>query len=586
MNLKFASLAWVFVWVIAGLLSGCAGTLRSAGIEQEASNTDQISTQRQLRHKEEAMFRLLVAEVAGQRGELDVSIAYLLSTFEHVADPEIADHATQVALYAQDYEAAYVAARRWVELAPENGEATRTVAFLALHQGQLKEAADYMRRVLDQYAEDKQQGFLVIASLLGREVQGQGKAKPALQLMRDLVAENPQNPYAHFAYGNLASVFSEWETAKAALASALKLQPDFAPALILHARVLRELGEAEAAIAELADAVKRYPANNHLRLAYARMLLNANRYPEARIQYESLLGEMPKDPDLIYTLALLNLDMDELDRANAYFQQLLQNGNRGAESNYYLGRIAETRRQHASAIQNYSRVGQGEYRLDAQIRIGHLLGEQEQMDEARRHFTALREQSANPATEVRVYLEEALLLDSKEQNQLAIELLDEGLRKFPGNTELLYTRGLSHEKVGRLDLLEQDMLSILKREPENADALNTLGYTLANRTDRYQEAYELIKQAIAIKPDNAAIVDSMGWVLYRMGRHQESLKFLRRALALQFDTEIAAHLSEVLWVAGDRSGAESVLRHALEKEPKDKLLLDVKRQLNSKGSAQ
>lgn len=574
MNLKIIGLIGVF----AGLLHGCTNPLRSAAQEHQTLNADQSSTPR---HKEEAIFRLLVAEVAGQRGDLNTSIAYLTSTFEHVPDAEVADHATQVAMYAQDYEAAYVAARRWVELAPEDQEANRTVAFLALHQDQLDEAAVYLRRVLDLYGENKQEGFLVIAGLLGREIQGQNKSKAALQLMRDLVLENSENPYAYFAYGNLASVFGEWEKAKDALATALRKKPDYAPALILHSRVLRELGEAEAAITELSDAVRRYPENNNLRLAYARMLLNANRYPEARVQYEILLGKMPNDSDLIYTLALLNLDMDELDRANNYFQQLQQTGNRTAESHYYLGRIAEIRRQHESAIQNYSKVGQGEYHLDAQIRIGHLMGQQERMSDARHHFQTLREQSINPATQVRVYLEEAMLLDSNEQNQEAIELLSAGLERFPGNTDLLYTRGLTYEKAGRLDLLEQDMLSILAREPENADALNTLGYTLANRTDRYQEAYRLIQQAIEIKPDNAAIIDSMGWVLYRMGKHQEALKFLKRALALQFDTEIAAHLSEVLWVAGDRQAAESVLRHALEKKPKDKKLLDVMRQLNS-----
>lgn len=577
MNLK----SIISISVFAGLLSACASPVRTTSLEQEQSQIDQISTLGPLIHKEEAIFRLLVAEVAGQRGDLDTSIAYLMSTFEHIADPEIADHATQIAIYAQDYAAAYITAKRWVELAPKDEEANRTIAFLALHQGKPEEAAIHLRRVLDQYAGDEQQGFLVIAGLLGREIQGQNKAKPALQLMRDLVSENQQNAYAHFAYGNLASVFGEWDIARDALKTALNLQPDHAPSLILHSRVLRELGEAEAAITELSGAVKRYPANNQLRLAYARMLLNANRYPEARVQYELLLEAMPQDADLLYTLALLNLDMDEMDRANSYFRQLLQTGNRAMESHYYLGRIAEIRRQHEGAIQNYSKVSHGEYRIDAQIRIGHLLGQLDRLNDARNHFRNLREQSANVSTQIRIYLEEAMLLDNNEQSQEALKLLSAGLDKFPGNTDLLYTRGLSYEKVGRLDLLEQDMLSILAREPGNADALNTLGYTLANRTDRYQEAYELIQQAIAIKPDNAAIIDSMGWVLYRMGKHQEALKFLRRALALQFDTEIAAHLSEVLWVAGDRQAAESVLRHALEKEPKDKKLLDVMEQLNS-----
>ncbi|HEY3488156.1 MAG TPA: hypothetical protein VGL10_08820, partial [Gammaproteobacteria bacterium] len=237
MNLKFINLIAIF----AGLTSGCTSTLRVGALEREGADIDQILTQQQqpLR-KEEAMYRLLVAEVAGQRGQFDTSIQYLMSTLEQTADPKIAEHATQVGLYAQDFASAYTAAQRWIELTPEDEEANRAAAFLALHQGEVEAAVGYLRRILDQYAEDKQQGFLIVASLLGRE--SKGRSTDALKIMRQLVSENQQSPYAFFAYGNLAAAFSEWEVAQSALTTALQLQPDYAPARILYARVLRELG--------------------------------------------------------------------------------------------------------------------------------------------------------------------------------------------------------------------------------------------------------------------------------------------------------------------------------------------------------
>ena len=145
---------------------------------------------------------------------------------------------------------------------------------------------------------------------------------------------------------------------------------------------------------------------------------------------------------------------------------------------------------------------------------------------------------------------------------------------------MLYTRALLAEKLDQLDILEADLRSILSREPENADALNALGYTLADRTDRYAEAYELIKLANKLKPNDAAITDSLGWVLYRMGEHKEAEKHLRRALELQWDPEIAAHLTEVLYSNGDREGARALLKRALETSPDHEALLNIIRQIH------
>jgi tetratricopeptide (TPR) repeat protein len=533
--------------------------------------------------QEEIMYRLLVAEIAGQRDRLDVSVANLTAVADQVNDPQVAERATRVAIYAKNYAAALNAAKRWSILAPDNIEANQVLAALALRQGDTDAAVMAFQRVLETEPESYEQGFLVIAGLLGRE--NDEHSKTALAVMSRLTSEYPDNAYAALAYGNLAMIFSEFAVAEQQLARAYTLKPDLHHALILRARALRELGQTDTSIGILVAAVKKHPDHTDLRLAYARTLINAKRYEEARGQFEILVERSPEDADLIYTLALLTLDMDQYEAASRYLRRLLELGKRETEAHYYLGRIAQTRREDDAAIEAYRRIVEGEYYLDAQLRIAQLLGHQGKFDEAVRHLQNLRAQSLDPAVKAQLYVSEADILGKAKKYAQATELLSKALHDMPGDTNLLYSRSLIYERLDRIDLAENDLRAVLLREPENANALNALGYTLADRTDRYQEAYSLIKQAMKLSPNNAAITDSMGWVLYRLGRHEEAIVYLRQALDLEYDAEIAAHLGEVLWVTGDYQGAQAVVKQALEKTPDDENLLKVIKQLqNGKSS--
>ncbi len=202
-----------------------------------------------------------------------------------------------------------------------------------------------------------------------------------------------------------------------------------------------------------------------------------------------------------------------------------------------------------------------------------LLAKQDKLDSAREHLHAIR--SRNSKEGVRLYLVESELLIEADRHADARGVYDHALAEHPEDSDLLYARAMLAEKMDRLDLLEEDLRSIISREPNNAQALNALGYTLADRTDRYQEAYEFISRALEIKPDDYYILDSMGWVLYRLGRHQEALEYLRRAAGLTDDSEVAAHLGEVLWVTGDKAGAHKVWESALETTPDDERLLEL-----------
>ncbi len=566
----YLGIAWI-------LLAGCSQQLVKTTEQPPIVKTVSSPEAGETLTDDEVLYRLLLAEIAGQRGYLDVSIENLLLIAAQIRDARVAERATRAAIYAKDYSAALTAAKLWVELSPDHTEAHQVVAALALREGDKAVAINSFRKILALDTSGVDQGFLVVAGLLGREAKQQSTL--ALSIMDELVETHQSNPYALFAYGNLAMLFAEHALAEAKLKAALEIKPDLFQAIILHARVTRSLGEVEKAIEELKAAVATYPENDKLRLAYSRMLLNTKRYPEAKTQFEVLLSKSPDNPDLMYTLALLSLDMDLHEEASEHLNRLLDLGKRVSEAQYYLGRIAEVRRQYPDAIKAYFKVNQGEYRLDAQIRIAQLLARLERVDEARSHLQALRAKNKEPSMMVRFYLAETDVLATAGKYQAAVDLLTDALQNIPGNIDLLYSRGLLYEKLDRIDLLENDLRAVLLREPENADALNALGYTLADRTERYQEAYELIQQALRLKPNSAPIIDSMGWVLYRLGRPHDALEYLQRALNLEYDAEIAAHLSEVLWVTGDHQGAESVLKQALEKTPDDEHLLNMIKQL-------
>jgi len=274
-----------------------------------------------------------------------------------------------------------------------------------------------------------------------------------------------------------------------------------------------------------------------------------------------------------YALGLLLLQTNRAEEAKQQFVALLRLGQRTDAARYYLGQIAENADQTDTAISEYKRVSRGEHYLNAQIRAAVLLAENGDITTARSHLHGLPQPSAQQA--VRIYRAEAEILSRVDDLQGAMAVYDRALVEYEGNQDLLYARAMLAERLDRIDILEADLNSILSKDPDNADALNALGFTLADRTDRHEEALVLIERAIAIKPDDFYIVDSMGWVLYRLGRYEESLNYLQRALVLSNDPEVAAHLGEVLWVIGKRDAAREVWDTALQTTPEDQRLLEV-----------
>lgn len=521
------------------------------------------------------LYKILLAEFAGQRGKLDVSVENYMDLARSTRDPKIVERAARIAVYARDADAAMEAAQLWVELDPLNPDPHQVLAVMALRDGNVEEALSHLDDILDYSHGKLDQKLWMIANMLGREKD----RELIMNVMERLVSSRADAPEALYAFAHIAARLGEFERAADLLERTLEIAPDNINAAMSYISILQRQDRGNDAITWLEKHLKDRGDDNdfNLRLAYARLLTDAQRFDDARRQFEILSVQAPNNTDVLYALGLLYLQANRLDQAETYFKRLSEKTERHDDARYYLGRIAEERKELEKASIWYEGVDSGDNYFDAQVRYALLMAKRGEIDSARNHLNSIRTEGANESM-ILIQAEGELLTEEKRYED-AMDVYDNAL-KAGFNADLLYARAMLAEKMDRMDILEKDLREILKEDPDNAQALNALGYTLADRTGRYDEAYTLIKRALELSPGDFYILDSMGWVLYRQGKLEEAVDYLRKAIDLRSDPEIAAHLGEVLWVMGDKQGAKAVWETALQATPEDQRLLDVIQRFN------
>ena len=548
------------------LISGCA----SLNAPQSTSSDNRLKVNPVVSSDDpysDTMLNLMAAEIALNQGQVDTAIEYYLSLALALDNPRVAERAVRVAVYGQNLPAAEQAARRWIELEPQNAEARQVIVAVYVRQNRTEQAISHIRSSVDAGMQPEQRIFSSLLGILARE---QNKAA-ALTVSKEVADGYPDKAYAQFLHGMLSAEHKNNEEALEYLNRSLALE-EIQGAHSVRARVLLQLGRQDEALVSLQKALANNPADNNLRLTYARLLVDQKLYREATEQFEILQQSAPDDAELTYTLALLALEASQLEQAEAYFKRLIELGRRDGEAQYYLGRINEQRGDYAQSIEWYQEVRQGRYMLEARLRIAQVYLLDDRKDEALSHLDAMLKGSQSNESLIRIYGAKAGIYQEEGEYQAAIDVFTSALGVLPGNVDLLYSRALTAERVDRLDMLESDLRAILEQDPDNGHALNALGYTLADRTDRYEEALGYVEKAIQILPDDAAVIDSMGWVLYRLGNYEESIRYLRMALAKMNDAETVAHLGEVLWVSGNREEAIEVWSQGQEDFPDDEKL--------------
>lgn len=528
------------------------------------------------------MYRLLVGDIALQRGEPALAARAYFEAAREARDPALARRATEIAIAARQRGAAVEAARLWSELDPA-AERPKQVIAAAARAGAAKEAdvADgelktQIEQALAQAAVTPTalaDAFMQLNSLLAQEPDHVATYK----LIAALAAPYPNVPEAQFAVALAAlnaglTDIGTRAAAAHAVDRALVLKPGWERAVMLKSEILGR-DSPGAAIEYLEGVVKADPAARVPSGALAQLYVQQQRYGDARAIFQRLWDRDRSAREYEFGIAALSVQMKDWTRAETLLQDLksVNYGDNGIVE-FYLAQVAEESGRLDLAIERYRALPEGERAWQGQLRVAALMGRQKRVDEALRHLRELPAVTLEQKVQVRQA--EAQVLRDAGDNAGAFAVLTQALDAYPDDPDLLYDTAMAAEKLDKLDVAEARLKRLIELVPDNAQALNALGYTLVDRTPRVAEGYALIEKALKLAPDDSFILDSMGWALYRMGRLDDAESYLRRAMAARPDAEIGAHLGEVLWTKGDRTSAQEIWQSQMKSAPDNQLLLE------------
>ena len=549
-----------------------AGGLRAASAQTPPAATP---PEPETQLSADIMYRILVGDIALQRGQPAIAARAYYEAAQDAQDAALARRATEIALFARQRELAMESAQLWAKLDPSSDRARQMVTLLGQPgaSGDLK--GDLERLLADAASNRKTLGDAFLQ--LNHALSAQPDKTAVYRLISDLA-----KPYPGVAEAQLAVAVAGYNTGLSdleilaastrAVDRALELNPGWERAALVKADILGK-SSPESAIRYLEAFLKDAPASRAAASALAQFYIEQERYAEARAVFQKQLDADPSDRELQFAVAAISLQLKDYANAERMFQDLQKAGfGEPGSVAFYLGEIAEETRRYDEAIARYREVTTGDRAWAAKLRIAAVMGKQGHVDAARKYLGTLEPDGSDEAIELKQA--EAQLLQDAHDYKGAYEVLSEALADDPDSADLLYDLAMVAEKLDRLDEVESRLKRVIELKPDNAQALNALGYTLVDRTPRAVEGMKLIEKAHELAPSDPFILDSMGWAHFRLGNLSESEKYLRRALAERPDPEIAAHLGEVLWTKGERDHAQEVWQSQLKETPDNPVLLD------------
>ncbi len=528
---------------------------------------------------EDVLARAILAELAGQRGQTQESLDEYVVLARETGDLNIIKRTMRIAVFLRDVDAALEMGNLWLEHEPQSIEARQTIAIQMITLGRYGEAVDQLVTLLEQ---GNPVNFRIISARTATDPNAGLYRDALIADFNELLVRFPTNESLQLALGHLYQQNEQYAEAYA-LVSALAVALNDAPEVVMtEVQLLDQLGEPERAQIRLSEALESHPGHKQLRFMYGRKLIDQRRFQDARDQFAILVEQDPNDYDIVYSLALLSMEVNMFDEARSYLDRLVISGKRLDDAHYYLGFINAQESNDAAAIEHYLRVTGGSNFLQTQRNLTELMVRAGRYTEVNAHLQNVRYRNAD--YNIPLLTMEANVLIDEGHNVEASTLLDSSITAFPDDINLLFLRSVLSQNLNDLVLMEQDLRRIIELDPSSPVAYNSLGYTLADRTDRFEEAYALIQRAVELAPDDPAIIDSLGWIQYRLGMYNEAQRNLARAYELFPDHEVAAHLGEVLWVMGERDQATRVWRNALEVEPNSSHILNAMQRLNAGAS--
>jgi len=526
----------------------------------------------------DTFYDLLVAELAANRREPRLAIQKYVKQAKATGDIEVIARAARMAQFFRDYEQSVDMAELWLSKTPKDIEALslQTTAYLELGDPlNALSSAERILALINPSEPQAQQQAAITETIASRS---QGQAEEVLDTLVgryiDLGEQFPIYPAITVGLSRLYELLGNTDAAFSTIEQTILDHKDYMPAVMQQVRLLQLDQQPEAAISRLEEQLAQQPNNSRLQLVYARLLMQSD--PNKAYEELTKLSKASlRENDITFLRALVALEIDKLIVAQELLSDLLDQNYRPNSVNFYLGNLEAERGESSLALGHYLNVTPSEEFIQAQTLAGSIIAQREGLKAAQQHFADKR--ASSPRSRNQLYIAEANLLDRQGEKTLAVDVLSEALEEFPDDFSLRFNRSIYYEQLDQLDLMEIDLRHILDIDPDNASALNALGYVLTNKTDRHLEALALIERALELRPEDAAITDSMGWVLYRLGRFEESIVYLRKAFALFPDPEVAAHLGEVLWVVGEQEEAKTIWTETLDKNPDDAFIPETMR---------
>jgi len=564
--------------------AGTQAPARPALADTAAAQTGAIDPEGMLpsvRLSPEILFQILAADIAVQRGEFGAAWNTYMSLARQTRDPRLARRATETAFSARALDEATQSAMLWRELAPQSPAAAQALEALWLNTGRLTEVEPLLRERLVRARAD---GTLPdVYNQLQRSLARTADHKAAWQLIQRLSEPDLKVPAARVARANLAAAAEDYPAAVEEARQAMRLAPDDEDAVLAAARSLWQLPERKSAALELLDGfVKRSPKSLEARYLYARMLLDEGKIDAARAQFDAALAQSPDNPALLLSIAQAAYQAKQPGESKRYLERYLAlpaTATRDrSTATFLMAQIAEDAGKTDEAVAWLAKVPPGDDFMPATVRRALLLNKAGRTDEARQLLRTAPAVSARDQT--LLVTAEAQLLREAGRNQDAFDVLGAALAKSPDNTDLLYDYAMAAERIDRFPVMETSLRRLIELRPDQPHGYNALGYTLADRGVRLDEARTLIEKALSLAPNDAHILDSMGWVLYRQKDTPGALRYLRQAYAARQEVDIAAHLGEVLWFDGKQDEARQLWREARTREPENATLRETLVRLN------
>ncbi len=544
------------------LIAGCSQQpIKQASVQTPEAETPAAPTRP---FKRETLYSLLAAEMAGSRKNYDLALSNYAQQARETKDPQVAERATLMARYLGDTDTALEASAIWLTSAPKNRDALSNATLAQLDAGHFDQAFQLSRQLLEQGDEPL---FQVIAARASELSQAEHQA-----LLAEFVAlqqKHKHNSQLLVGSGLLLEQEQQYKAAMDYVRQALKLEPQNLAAAILEANLLHQLKRDKEALTKMENLLAMHPDNHLLRQQYARILIHTD-MAQAEQEFRLLSQQMPFNGDIWLSLGIVALQRNDIETARQAFETLLDLNQHLATAHFYLGRIYEDREQLTDAALHYLQVTSGNDFYAATLSLLDIFVRKEDFESARQQVNRLV--LRHPDQTANFYMLYAQVLRRHQLLDRANQALGDGLDNLPDNVQLLYARAMLNQERNHWPASEADLQQIIQLQPDNAQALNALGYLLADRGERLEEAKQLLTQALSLNPEDPAILDSMGWVEFRLGDSQRALDYLTRAYTLSADVEIGAHLGEVLWQLGREADALNIWRQCQKRDASNKLL--------------